>query len=121
MNHIGGKGEGGVGKDKADNADGLNPFHVASCKPGRHNRGQEDSETLENGIGQGKGASGNLELTRNLYQEFIAERHDGGHHGTCNHETTKDNEPAIVYFFAFHYAFLLFSQLNAQAACTAAP
>ena len=78
MNHIGGKGEGSVGKDKADNADGLNPFHVASCKPGRHNRGQEDSETLENGIGQGKGASGNLELTRNLYQEFIAERDDGG-------------------------------------------
>mgnify|MGYP000656457807 CR=1 FL=1 len=98
MNHIGGKGEGSVGKDKADNADGLNPFHVASCKPGRHNRGQEDSETLENGIGQGEGASGNLKLTRDLNQKFIAERHDGGHHGTCNHETSKDNEPAIVYF-----------------------
>ena len=57
MNHIGGKGEGGVGKDKADNADGLNPFHVASCKPGRHNRRQEDSKALENGIGQGTVAS----------------------------------------------------------------
>lgn len=32
MNHVGGKGEGSVGKDKANNADGLNPFHVASCK-----------------------------------------------------------------------------------------
>ena len=121
MNYVGGKGEGSVGKDKANNADGLNPFHVASCKSGRHHGGQEDTQTLENGIGQGKGASGNLKLTRDLNQKFIAERHDGGHHGTCNHETSKNNKPAIIYFFAFHYAFLLFSQLNAQAACTAAP
>lgn len=78
MNYVGGKGEGSVGKDKANNADGLNPFHVASCKSGRHNGGQEDTQTLENGIGQGKGASGNLKLTRDLNQKFIAERHDGG-------------------------------------------
>ena len=121
MNHVGGKGEGSVGKDKANDADGLNPFHVAPGKPGGHDGGQEDSQPLENGVGQGEGASGNLKLTCDLNQKFIAERHDGGHHGACNHETSKDNEPAIIYFFALHYAFLLFSQLNAQAACAAAP